>query len=284
MWRYLLYLEPKGNTLYESGAVHKLLDRRLIAWVWLADITYVSIIICIIALAFVPLNFQQPTYQVFFTSVFACFASMLLVVLLAVAMSSMAFTLSDKVKESLSVTLLTRETLFEALWGTLTQQWPFRGFMVAGVVISVGGWLVSDVLWVGLQRETWLLLAYPVMLLVQLSLIANVTMLLSILASTGRSSLSAANAVGVLIAGAMIIGIGATRLGALRAAFRAWNGVGRQSGPSLTSVRTATISDYFYEQAIMVSINEAILTLVLMLVALIGFYVVFANPRRNANQ
>lgn len=200
MWRYLLFKPPIDNRLYESGAIERLLDRRLIAWMWFANIVYIIVIVGIVGLTYAPIEPDFRALQLTFSAAATVIPILLVLLIVSIGASTLMFSLGDKVTDTLRLTALPEGKFIEAVWATLAGQWPYLKLLLAGMGVAFLAWLLRDVLLVRFASLTLILLAHPIILMLQFGLLVNLVLLLSLRLGRARQSLGQAAAFGILAA------------------------------------------------------------------------------------
>ncbi len=196
MWRYLVFQPPLDNTLFDSGAVERLLDRRLIAWLWLANIIYIIVIVGIVALTYLPLEPDFRAIQLTYASLCTVIPITLVLLLVGIGASTLMFTLRTNITDAVQLTALPRHRLIEAVWATLVGQWPYLRLLSAGALAAFIAWFLRDVLLEAYNPITLLLLSHSLILILQFGCVINLMLLLGLVIGRGRTNLTQAALLG----------------------------------------------------------------------------------------
>lgn len=205
MLRYLFYLEPKDNQLYESARVARFLRRRSLLVLRLSQVALLIALVFILS-AFWPTNgIPQLLYQgVEHTSLRMLPLIALMAVSLSVATTTLTFSLRQQVGELVALSSVQSQTYIEALWATIVDTFPYRWVMLAFAVGALLLWLPAQESLrleasYGLRQHTWMLVLYPLILMTQVWFLTSAVLFISIWVSHRYKSLPSALSVSVML-------------------------------------------------------------------------------------
>ncbi len=272
--RHLLYLRPIKNTLYDNGAVQRLIKGYAVGATMLAG-TATALVLIVVLISFgtfstTPVLFYR---DVSMTSLLVLPPLALMTFTWAVTTTILTHRLHQSVGDAFLVPAADAGMLLETVRASFMERFPFRWVFLAFLVLLLTKFSLMresfqlEALY-GLRAETWLLIMYPLLLLVQTSLLVNAAMSGGVW--VGLTVESRFKAVGLSMAAVIVIlsVLLLFKWGAIQVVVSA-PGSGLSSGPQPASIRASSAFNHTISLTRLAVLGEALNMLILFAVNLL---------------